>query len=58
MEGASAWVPRRPQLLLSHSRSLAEGGFPRWQGVAGWHNLTADPVDDRPLRHASNLFYF
>lgn len=46
--GGGARAPRRPQFMLSHSRPLAEGGIPGWQGVAGWHNLTADPVDDRP----------
>lgn len=44
--GGGARAPRRPQLLLSHSRPLlTQGdGIPEWQGVAGWHNLTADPV--------------
>lgn len=43
MEGARAH--RRPQFVLSHSRPLTERGIPEWQGVAGWYNLTADPVD-------------
>lgn len=32
------------------------GLIPRWHGVAGWLNLTADPVDDRPTRHPSQSF--
>lgn len=49
-------APRRPQFVLSHSRPLTERGIPEWQGVAGWYNLTADPVDDRTLRASVQSF--
>lgn len=48
MEGrglpGSSETPACAQPLPALSR---RGWLLRWQGVAGWHNLTADPVDDR-----------
>lgn len=47
-----------PQLVLSHSRPLAEGGFQSgrvWQGGTISRQIQ---FEGRSLRHASNLFYF
>lgn len=53
-EGSSE-TPVRAQPLAAINRT-GDSRVAEWQGVAGWYNLTADPVDDRTLRASIQSF--